>query len=247
MIKTVQFLGKEFKIHCSENYPQHPSWYTFEDELDLRLLLWQGQDLTGGTFLDCGAAFGAWSLSALAAGAASAFAWSPQFLPGELPEAVLFENSLEENGWLQKCIVYQSALYNREGWLNLGNQQFSPKMQGIIPETYPIRTKPWTPEEGTEFLWKYCTALDCWSEMFSSRQIRWIKIDVEGAEHEVIQGASEILRHHSPTVVVEHHNYMIDGIELTIKTLMSYLGYKCIHMISKSNGDLSHGFYRKEK
>lgn len=249
-VREVEFLGQKFKIHAHDHYQQHPSWYTFEDERDLREQLWRNQDLRGGTFLDCGAAFGAWTLSALAAGAHKVFAWSPQHLPGEEPEAETFHASLKLNGdWWFRGTVYRSALYDRHGYLNLGDGRFlsdgCPSPIQHLRTSPGTRTGPWTPEEGTDCLWALVQKLDDWIRLFGD--VRWIKVDVEGAELEVLRGATEILKVFSPTVVVEHHNYMRFGLEGEVILLMRELGYTCVDLISKSNGDLSHGFYKKVK
>ncbi len=253
-VKDVEILGKSFKIHAFDNYEGHPSWYTYEDEKDLRELFWKNCDLRGGTFLDCGAAFGAWSLSALALGAQRIMAWSPQWLPGEEAEAEVFVASLKLNGdWGYRSTVYRSALYDKPGYLNLGDgrylsfkdvgDDFSPVKR---PKESPgTRTAPWMPSEGTDYLWSLVQPLDSWRQIMGD--VRWIKFDVEGAELEVIRGSREVLKEYSPTVIVEHHNYMKRSLEQDTITLMGELGYTCINLISKSNGDLSHGIYRKVK
>ncbi len=245
MIKTVSFLGREFQIECYDNYPQHPSWHTFEDENDLREIMFGcEQDLSHGTFLDCGAAFGAWTLCALSAGVRHAIAWSPQWLPGEIPECQTFARSLEHNGWKNRASVREHGLYSKPGWLNLGNGEYSlecPRWRKS-PTHCAGRSGPWLPDEGTDFLWKFVWPL---SAHDLPTDIRWIKIDVEGAEEHVIRGAKSVLKLNSPTVVVEHHNYMDSGIEQRCIELMQSYGYTCVSLIQKSGGDLSHGFYKK--
>lgn len=60
-----------------------------------------------------------------------------------------------------------------------------------------------------------------------SGRISFLKCDVEGHEHHVLQGGTEILRRHRPVVVVEiEQRHRADPIETTF-TLMRDLGYCC--------------------
>jgi hypothetical protein len=121
--KIFSFRGTTFKISCFENYDLHPSWYSFVDEEDVRENFWNIK--SGDYVLDVGAAFGSYALTALAAGASFVWSWSPQHLPGEEPEKTTLERSVRLNKWQERSEVYDTAIYSREGWLDLANGNFS--------------------------------------------------------------------------------------------------------------------------
>ncbi len=86
----------------------------------------------GDVVLDVGAQYGSYSITALACGAEKIYAWSPQD-HGYLTEKIIFEQNLEINGWKEKGTVYDSGVYDKDGWLNVENQTF----YNIEPEKNP--------------------------------------------------------------------------------------------------------------
>lgn len=64
--------------------------------------------------------------------------------------------------------------------------------------------------------------LDCLAQTCS--KIDWIKIDVEGGELDVLQGAVQSLIKFSPTVIVEYHDHLGASSD-KVRELMSSLGY----------------------
>lgn len=239
MIKSYEFAGRSFRIECFDTFPQHSSWYSYEDEADLRRDWWKVRQ--GDVVLDCGAAFGSWTLCALAAGAQFAYAWSPQHLPGAEPERLTFLKSLRLNGWEQYAEISDSALYSHTGWLNLGNGDFmtsAPRGWSPFIPTAPARTVPWSPNEGTDFLVRPCITLDRWAELANPQKIDFVKVDVEGAEVHVLQGARRTLVKHKPVVIVETHEYLFRGITQDVIELMRSYGYEAEVRIKSV--DLSH-------
>lgn len=191
--------------------------------------------------MDCGAAFGSWTLCALAAGASYSYAWSPQHLPGAEPERITFLKSLKANGWEGYVEISDAALYSHAGWLDLGDGRFMTEPPRGWPPgvpVEPIRTNPWTPQEGTAFLVRPCITLDRWSELTNPNRIDFVKVDVEGSELHVLQGARRTLVKHKPIVIVENHLYLDRGIEKDVIELMRTYGYDA-EVRSVSN-DLSH-------
>ena len=108
--------GKVFSIYCCPEM-WHPSWWSFMDELRVREEWWHIKP--GDVVLDIGADFGSYTLSALAQGAASVYAWSPPFKDPTVPvEAMTLVRSGELNGWgIQRLHVAIEGLWSKAGWL----------------------------------------------------------------------------------------------------------------------------------
>ncbi len=247
MLKEYAFNGVRYRAECFDHYPQHPSWYTFEDEQDLRQQCFGGGFPDGGAFLDCGAAFGAWTLAALAAGAKSAVAWTPQHLQGEDPEIEVFAESLALNGWTHRARLVGSALYDKPGFLNLASGEYADAWReefDVKPSCHPRRTRGWLPEDGVAGFWRPCAPLDEWMRGATHR-VDWVKIDVEGAEVAVLKGARLTLLSRRPKVIIEHHLYMDPGIPEACLAVLKSCGYRLEKLFEKS-ADLSHGLYVPE-
>lgn len=200
MIKEYSFKGHPYKIECSD---VHASWWTHEDEHEVRMRQWDIQP--GEVVLDIGAAYGSYSLIALALGAEYVFAWSPQGPPGQEPERVLFEKSLLLNGWQDKAIVYNSGLYNQTGWLNVDTQQM------VEPQEHPSVIKVET--------------LDGWTSRVDPNKVDWLKLDVEGAEVEVLKSGIETIKKFKPKIQIENHLFVRNTIAEEIRDLLLPLGY----------------------
>lgn len=214
LYRDYQFRGRSFKIACMEPYPQHPSWYTFEDEVVVRDAVWHIGD--GDLILDVGSGYGSYAITGLVSGAARVFAWSPQSQDSESPDPSVsrfadkdfFQESLRQNGWLDKCEIYSHGVYDRSGWLNADTQEFSEF-------------------EVTGHDWIKVDVLDKWlKEDFlprfdpSSFKRVWMKLDVEGAELNVLQGAMETIRVLRPTILVENHRFKDPSLEPRVRDLI---------------------------
>jgi FkbM family methyltransferase len=206
MIKQLTFRGAPYNISCTEREGyQHPSWFSFDDESDVRDRDWKIE--SGDVVLDVGAAYGSYSLTALAAGASQVFAWSPQGPPGEKAERELFAESLELNDWSPFCRIYDCGCYDKTGWLNASTQEFhalEPEPSGDI-----IRVE----------------RLDDWLARTQPRRIDWMKLDVEGAEVEVLKGAENLLLAFSPKLLIELHLFKDGTLGEKVKELLADFGY----------------------
>ncbi|HRI26274.1 MAG TPA: FkbM family methyltransferase [Ferruginibacter sp.] len=56
-----------------------------------------------------------------------------------------------------------------------------------------------------------------------------IKIDVEGAEYDVLQGALETLKKYKPNLLLATHDYHLPGVKNKCVQLLQQLGYHLIH------------------
>lgn len=179
----------------------HASHWTFEDEHSIRDALWDIQP--GDVVLDIGCAYGSYSLCALAAGASRILAWNPN-----LHECELMQKSLELNGWENRCDFYYDGLYSGVGYLNDYHQSFSATP---VEGSFPVRT------------------LDSYNLVISSPT--WLKIDVEGAEVEVLKGAEQFIRAHKPKILVENHEFKAAGITHRVIEYLATLDYKLVQTI----------------
>ena len=122
-VRDFEFRGRPYKVACVEDYPDHPTWFTFVDESDVRERFWRIRP--GDVVLDVGAAFGSYAVTALAAGASRVWAWAPEGIPGSVSEVGVLRATLELNGWSDRCEVLTNGVYDRDGWLHTKTQEFS--------------------------------------------------------------------------------------------------------------------------
>ena len=225
MIKEFQFRGKAFKVWCVETVPNHPTWYSFVDEQEVRDAYWDVRE--GDVVMDVGAAYGSYALSALAVGAAFVWAWSPQGFPGEDPEETVLRRSLEANGWSDRCRTYGEGLYDKPGYLHTVSQAFS--------------QDPW-PDPDPDVI--RVDTIDSWAsrDLPSGGKVDWMKFDVEGAEVEVIDGGSGLIREFLPMVLVETHAFKRASIEQEVRDLLQSIGpYR--HVATRPHHSVTHSLY----
>ncbi len=235
--KTLQFRGREYQIAHLDTYPNHPSWYTFDiDETGIRDLVWNIEE--GDGVLDIGAAYGSYSLTALASGAAKVYAWSPQdedalSTSGQAPgvqDRDVFKESLRLNGWQDKCHIYSSGMYSKPGWINTVTQQFSDTTV-LHPDWIQVGT------------------LDGWiriqpeiSAVLKTCKKLWMKLDVEGAEVHVLRGGEEFIREFKPRILVENHQFKDQSTEQQVRDLILGTGLYAERFNAKYHS-VSHSFY----
>lgn len=227
--RQYSFKGKTYNVAYVDLYPSHPSWFTHEDEASVRDAQWDIRP--GECILDVGAAYGSYSLAALSAGAAMVYAWSPQGEVGLPSESVFFAESLRLNGWQDKCEIYKCGVYDKDGWLNAMTQAF----QTTPPEEF-----------NNDIIQVSC--LDSWYERsFSTVRKKsdytgfWLKLDVEGAEVEVLNGAVKLISDLRPKIQVENHNFKKASLEQEVRSLLTSMNYR--EMVTTPYHAVSHSVY----
>ena len=185
MTNTASFKGKTFNILEGSTHPAYSlnCFAQGEDESDFRERFWDVKP--GDVVVDVGASYGAYTLAALAAGAAEVWAFEPE--PSVCPD---LERNLAANPeWEGKYSVFQMALSDAAGHIDM-HEYAAHWPQQTLTGKYPAAT------------------LDS-ADMGSKRdRLDWLKIDVEGHELEVLRGAAETLRRFKPTIILEVHTFL---------------------------------------
>jgi len=190
-----------YKFICSPMLNCHPSWWSLSDEMVVRDLWWHINP--GDVVVDAGAAYGSYSLTALAMGASRIIAWTP-----EEHEALVA--NLHLNNWQHRGEVFSNGLWSRSGWLAIWPHAPKPQFFESKPETMP---------EGATALFPVVSMDDALLPM-EPEKIDWFKMDVEGCEVEVLRGASQLVRKYRPKLLVENHLFKDAGIKVAFGALL---------------------------
>jgi len=228
LTKELSFRGHPYKIAYVDRIHTDPSWYSFEDESVVRDRTW---DIRPGEIVfDVGAAYGSYTLTALACGAAFVYAWSPEAHPGGGPsEADLLEQSLKLNGWSDQCRVFPDiGCYSSRGTIN----------------TFTLKFEPDTMVEKTD---GNRIAVSTFDEQILPRVVirkdrsYVMKLDVEGAEVEVLKGAEQFILQARPRIQVENHQFKDASIEQRVRDWLTARGY--LEVSTYPYGSVSHSLY----
>jgi FkbM family methyltransferase len=200
-MKTKEYFFKDigYKVSYLERINCDPSWFTFEDEIEVRNRDWNIEP--GDIIFDIGSAYGSYTLTALAAGASFVYCWNPT----EAENAILKE-SVELNGWSEKVKIHNYGLYSKTGRSSQTNRTFSKE---LVEEHFEVK------------------ALDEINLEIPEGKL-WMKIDVEGAELEVLKGAEHLISIRKPTILVENHQFIDSTLEVRVQEFLCKLGYEQI-------------------
>jgi FkbM family methyltransferase len=160
----------------------------------------------GMTFIDIGANFGTYTL--IGAHAVGDEGQVIAIEPSPAIAALLRENVIM-NGFAERCHVLPCALGDCEGTATLhefatrqGSNTLLPQIADIAraeyDETITARTVP-------------LRTLDAIIADSAPQRIDLIKIDVEGFEHQVLEGGRQTLARHRPKLIMEWHNGFFAG------------------------------------
>lgn len=182
----------------------HASWWSFDDEQEVRDRFWKINK--NDTVLDIGAAFGSYVLPALAMGARVV-----SFSPADFDTQLLETNIALNPELAKRSLIVRDGLYSQDGWFDPDHCKFST-------------------ERGEGGQWLKVRSLDSFlAERPGIDKVDWLKLDVEGAELEVLIGAEQCIRQDRPKILVENHNFHDPQMEIKVRDFLLGLniGYVC--------------------
>jgi FkbM family methyltransferase len=213
----------KFKFEASDT--RQNAYFTFVDEDDIRKTFWNPS--AGQIVVDVGACYGSYTLPALAAGAI-VYAFEPK--PEEF--AALVQNILLNDGFCVRSQAFMCGLSNKED------------------EKMPfdtIRSSIQRRDDGDIGNFDssiQVTTLDSVVRKGEIPRIDFLKIDVEGAELEVIEGARESIKKWRPYILVECHNFMRDGIDKEVSnTLLDIVPEYKMRVQPRENNRVHQSFF----
>lgn len=146
----------------------------------------------GQTFLDIGAALGSWTLPALSQGADVI-----AFEPHQVLAFCLIENAFL-NSWETRLKLHPFAAWSTDNslipYILFFNSSFK-------KEDYNNNIKTRFPYIPLQPIYVRGATIDS----LNLQSLDMVKIDVEGAEKEVIKGARQTLKKFAPKIIVENH------------------------------------------
>ena len=191
-----------------------PSWFTHVDEHGTRERFWS-RVREGDIVIDVGAACGSYTLPALARGAAHVYAFMPpqRDVPDDSIDLLMW--SLGFNKWRGRCSIFPFGLWSEPGWLVV--HEGPPPSDFYLPscDKVPTRAMP-------------VTALDLVEAIQGCERLDWVKIDVEGAEAEVLRGGRATIAKLHPRILVENHLFKDADIEAKVAAVLEPLGYYAV-------------------
>ncbi len=222
--RTAEVRGGTYKFLVQDTHP--PTWETHASERNIRDAWWRVQP--GDVVADVGASFGSYTLSALAQGAEKCFCFAPD------DDAVLLRENLATNGWYDKATIYECGLWSHRGYLTTVGERT------VVHKEMPPFWK--TRRQSPSF---YVNTFDTIMVREKMMKLDWIKIDVEGAELEVLRGAEMSLSILQPILLVENHLFLSKTIEQDCREFLASKKYRCLDTI-KFDSWISHSLYQHE-
>jgi FkbM family methyltransferase len=213
---------------------EHASTYSFIDEERERTEMWYPFLKEGDVIFDIGAGFLSYTLPALAAGCI-VYAWSPEH------EFELCKRNLAANeGFTERCHLYNYGLYSEEGYFNTDKMYFK-KNNEITKE----RIQEVNRAAGLCGWYIPVITLDSFVTKNKStiKKIDFVKIDTEGAEFEILKGAVKTLKKFKPKILIEYHLFKNAGLKESATPLLEELGYKVEMNMDGQGGKLPHTLY----
>ena len=188
----IEFKNKKFLIQEGITHPAYSVATFTEEELDFRNKYWNIKE--NDVVIDVGTSYGAYTLTAAALGA-KVYCFEPE---------ITVYNDLVKNIELNKfnCTAYNLALWSEPTLVDM--KVYAPHWpEHTITSKYRAET------------------LDNIFMCQNISKIDWLKIDVEGVEEHVINGAKELISKFKPKLIVECHDFMDASISSRVKELIN--------------------------
>ena len=186
------FRDKKFNVLMGSTHPLY-SIATFDtEEKDFREKYWDIKE--NDVVFDIGASYGAYTLSACSMGA-TVYSFEPE----KTVYCDLVSN-INLNSFI-KCVPQNLALWNVSTEIDM--------------KTY---AKHWPAQTITSDY--ETTTIDDTVKKYNIQKIDWIKIDVEGAEINVVHGGLKSFNKFKPKLIIECHTFIDLTIPETIKSLL---------------------------
>lgn len=164
--------------------------------------------------IDAGAALGLFAIPMLKADPSLRIA---AFEPSHR-QRIFLRRNLQRNGVADRAQINALALWNKEEILHFRSHGYMGSVRGVgsIPVTYPH-------QERVQAL-----PLDAWSRQNPDFPIDLIKMDIEGAEIEALEGARAVLAAHKPHCIIQAY-HMRDGQRTfeRCRAILENAGYVC--------------------
>lgn len=196
--KLIEWRGRHFKAAEGTLHPAY-SLNTFDEERAFREEHWKIKE--GDIVFDVGASYGAYALSACSDGAAMVHAFEPE--PSVWADLML---NIEINNWNDRCVASCLGLWSAAGEIDMA--AYAPHWpQHTITGKYKSDT------------------LDNIVVARGVKRMDWLKIDVEGAEMEVITGGVISLDRLRPKIIVEVHTFLDKELLPKVRTFLAAMRY----------------------
>ncbi len=178
-------IHESFRTHRF-NIDERPPHFAYsltmcDEERDFRETHW---DIAkGDVVIDAGASYGAYTLSALAAGAGAVFAFEP-----EPTVAAGLAANIALNDWETRGMVVVAGLWDEAD-------------SAVRFDSYA----PHWPKGTADVPFKMVRLDDYWAKV---GRLDWLKLDVEGAEVRALRGGLETIKRCGPRMIIEVHKFM---------------------------------------
>jgi FkbM family methyltransferase len=186
---------------------------SFYDEHEVRDRHWHFN--SDNVVMDVGAAFGSYTITAALQGA-NVYSFEPCLFC----RSILQENISANPEISNKINVIEFGLHEKTGWFDPNANTFHD-------------------EEINGSCLKVVSLDDMNLEM--NNKINMIKIDVEGGELSVLQGAIKVIKKYLPRLLIEEHEFKVPGIGLQCEKFLQSIGYQ--EPIRFPHHDVNHAYY----
>lgn len=190
----ITFKGKSFFVSEGSVHPAYSIATFTEEEVEFKEKYWDIKP--DDRVWDIGASYGTYCLSACALGA-QVYCFEPE--PGVFVDLV---RNIKLNNWSQKCLAFNIGMWNEPATIDM--KSYAPHWPAqSISGDYQM------------------DSLDNFIKNKNIEKIDWLKIDVEGAEEKVLEGAKDLLEKFRPNLIIECHDFSKPDISKNIRQTLS--------------------------